>query len=73
MYGFEGVYPVKGFISREVTDSPLEIMEIGAMAVDAELGETAQDGSPITLDAFLIQEKNMLTLLRGIEFEEGEE
>ena len=43
------------------------------MAVDAELGETAQDGSQITLDAFLIQEKNMLTLLRGIDFEEGEE
>ena len=73
VYGFEGVYPVKGFISREVTDSPLEIMEIGTMAVDADFGETTQDGSPITLDAFLVQEKNMLSLLRGIDFEEGEE
>jgi len=48
-------------------------MEIGTMAVDADFGETAQDGSPITLDAFLVQEKNMLSLLRGIDFEEGEE
>ena len=48
-------------------------MEIGAIATDVNFGETAQDGVPITLDAFLVHEKNMLTELRGIEFEEGEE
>lgn len=73
MYDFEGIYPIKGFISRAVTESPLEIMEIGAIATDVNFGETAQDGVPITLDAFLVHEKNMLTELRGIEFEEGEE
>ena len=48
-------------------------MEIGAIATDINLGETAQDGVPITLYTFLVQERNMLTELRGIEFEEGEE